>query len=186
MQQRSPVLTHQQQNVESTSGRPRLGVELELRAGSLVEEIKGLRKLLAIAPQLLSYFLSGLSGSASAPKFVLQIQTIITWSFVKFFAALGGISSAQFFSALIAGKSPVLRHLASGLASAMLAFLITLVYFLFTEWVPAIRRERAGTVRPWPPKAVIALHGFFTRNTTGKFAQDDRDETRKNSSLPKI
>ena len=37
---------------------------------------------LAIGPQLLTYILSALSGSASTPRFVSQIAKIAAWSFV--------------------------------------------------------------------------------------------------------
>lgn len=50
---------------------------------------------IGIGPQFLTYFLSGLSGSASPPKFVRQISMIATWSLVKFMAALSGILLAH-------------------------------------------------------------------------------------------
>lgn len=46
---------------------------------------------LAVVPQCLTYVLSGLSGSASPPKFVLQVTDVAIWSLVKFLAALSGI-----------------------------------------------------------------------------------------------
>jgi hypothetical protein len=50
--------------------------------------------VLLIVPQLLTYFLSGLSGSASPPVFVSQITNIAVWSLVKFLAAFSGIVTA--------------------------------------------------------------------------------------------
>ena len=45
---------------------------------------------LVILPQWLTYFLSGLSGSASPPVFISQITEFAIWSLVKFSAALAG------------------------------------------------------------------------------------------------
>ena len=46
---------------------------------------------LAVAPQLLTYLLSGISGSATPPVFVRQTASIAVWSVIKFLAGLGGI-----------------------------------------------------------------------------------------------
>jgi hypothetical protein len=59
---------------------------------------------LAVLPQFLTYFLSGLSGSASPPKLVSQATYWALWSFVKFLAVSAGITASE-----------VLRDVAHGL-----------------------------------------------------------------------
>jgi hypothetical protein len=49
---------------------------------------------LVVVPQLLTYLLSGLSGSASPPVFVSQITKVAIWSLVKFLAAFSGLLAA--------------------------------------------------------------------------------------------
>jgi hypothetical protein len=64
-------------------------------------DIKGEAKLvlavvgLVVVPQLLTYFLGGLSGSASPPVFVSQITDLAVLSLVKFLAAWSGIVAAN-------------------------------------------------------------------------------------------
>ena len=50
--------------------------------------------VLLIVPQVLTYFLSGLSGSASRPMLVSDITNAGLWSLVKFLAAFSGIVTA--------------------------------------------------------------------------------------------
>ena len=50
--------------------------------------------VLAVVPQWLTYIISGLSGSATPPKFVSQVTDIAMWSLIKFMAALGGVMLA--------------------------------------------------------------------------------------------
>jgi hypothetical protein len=46
---------------------------------------------LGTAPQLFTYLLSGISGSATAPIYIRQIGLVAVWSLIKFLAGLGGI-----------------------------------------------------------------------------------------------
>jgi hypothetical protein len=72
---------------------------------------------LAIGPQLLAYFLSGLSGSATPPMFVRQIGTIAIWSLIKFMAALGGILLAHPVAKLSLGKQALPSDFLQAIAS---------------------------------------------------------------------
>ena len=60
-----------------------VGAELEL-----VLAVVGL----VVLPQLMTYFLSGLSGSASRPVFVARIVDMSIWSLIKFLAAYAGLT----------------------------------------------------------------------------------------------
>jgi hypothetical protein len=53
---------------------------------------------LVIAPQALTYFLCGLSGSASPPKFVANVTDFMIWSLIKSLSACSGIFLAIFIS----------------------------------------------------------------------------------------
>jgi hypothetical protein len=113
---------------------------------------------LAIIPQLLAYFLSGLlSGTASTPKFVRQIQTIAMWSLIKFLAGFGGIFSAPFFAMLAAGKlwddeSATLLFL--GVCVTIVAFSLASVQIAFAEGMQILKARAA----------IKRIHAFFTRN----------------------
>ncbi len=50
---------------------------------------------LVMLPQWLTYFLSGISGSASRPFFILRATEIAIWSFVKFTSGVAGILMAD-------------------------------------------------------------------------------------------
>jgi hypothetical protein len=60
---------------------------------------------LGIGPQLLTYILCSLSGSASPPRFVWQIESVAAWSLIKFCAALTGILAAEQLARWIAGEA---------------------------------------------------------------------------------
>src|SRR5262249_23664640 len=77
---------------------------------------------LAIGPQVLTYLLSGLSGAASAPKFVLQVETIAIWSWVKFTAALGGILLAEPLARLVTGSKVEIVEFLPGPIYTIVAF----------------------------------------------------------------
>lgn len=52
---------------------------------------------LVVLPQWVTYVLSGLSGSATLPKFVSQATDVAMWSLIKTVASLSGIALAGFF-----------------------------------------------------------------------------------------
>jgi hypothetical protein len=115
---------------------------------------------LAIAPQLLTYVLSGLSGSANAPVFVRQIGTIALWSLIKFLAGLSGILLAHAFVELLLAKAALFDFI-QGFVIIAMAFLIANAQHF--EWdlefylLPGLR---VGHIRfPWLP----TVHEYFTR-----------------------
>lgn len=127
--------------------------------------------IIAIAPQLLTYVLSGLSGCASTPRFVWQFGRIAIWSLVKFLAAFGGLQTAQML-----GKSrfDLFRHLPSiaamieyyailfrdVLISMALAFTIAVLQIYFLEAAHALGQAWNKQTESWPYR----VHRFFTRN----------------------
>jgi hypothetical protein len=46
---------------------------------------------IVVVPQLISYFLSGLSGCAGTPKLVSLTLTFVTWGFIKTFIVAAGV-----------------------------------------------------------------------------------------------
>ena len=82
--------------------------------------ILGTVAALLIAPQVLSYVLSGVFGCGSPPVLVATISRIVTWMLIKFFCILSGILVAQSIVAFYGKpylsptwKSGVGDHLAS-------------------------------------------------------------------------
>jgi len=120
---------------------------------------------LVIGPQLLTYLLSGLSGSASPPKFVSQIGKISIWSFVKFTAGVGGIFVAEPFVKLTMGKPVTLYDFIYGARWTPIAFIYATTYILFTESIPQSFHEASEANNKGPLRAIFKVHKFFTRNT---------------------
>ncbi|BBB94830.1 hypothetical protein BE61_02400 [Bradyrhizobium elkanii USDA 61] len=119
---------------------------------------------LAIGPQVLTYLLSGLSGAASAPKFVLQVETIAIWSFVKFAAALGGILVAEPFARLVTGSKVEIVEFLSGPIYTIGAFSYASTHVWFHDkWLPSVR-QRFAEPNGWLLQKLNAIHGIFTRN----------------------
>jgi hypothetical protein len=116
---------------------------------------------LAIAPQLLTYVLSGLSGSATAPVFVRQIRTIALWSLIKFLAGLSGILLAHALVELLLGKA-ALSDFIQGFV------IITMAFFIAHTQHAVFEREFEFYV--WPGLWVhirfpwlLRVHQYFTR-----------------------
>jgi hypothetical protein len=109
----------------------------------LVVSVVGLVTL----PQLLTYLLCGLSGSASTPRFVSYATKVAVWMLVKFLAVLAGI---------LLGESglEVTGWFAAASVMAM-AFWILLIYHLISRVLETI----AGTQLPF----VWSIHQFFIR-----------------------
>ena len=124
---------------------------------------------IAIGPQLLTYFLAGLSGAASAPRYVRQIQTVTVWSLVKFLAGLGGIIAAEPLATMIV-RRPVsaydLAFIMGGLAITTVAFTLAALYVFATENIPPFFRWCYTHFKParLPYRWLIKLHRFFTRH----------------------
>jgi hypothetical protein len=108
---------------------------------------------LAIGPQLLTYLLSGLSGSAIPPMFVRQIRTIAVWSLIKFTAALGGILLAHLLANFWFGKQVSLREFLEAVAPIIFAFGAARVNQIFNgEFEVRLL-----------PVSMLKVHEFFTR-----------------------
>src|ERR1700732_3960548 len=90
---------------------------LEITRSGLTDPIEelwlvGAVIFVAIVPQLLTYILSGLAGTASTPKLVWQFEKIAIWSLIKFLAVAGGITVAEAF---LSDYEEMHDHLVSGL-----------------------------------------------------------------------
>ncbi|QOZ69097.1 hypothetical protein [Bradyrhizobium arachidis] len=94
--------------------------------------------VLAIAPQLLSYGLSGISGTASSPKFVSQIGKFALWSLAKFMVTLGGISIAHPFAQLTLGQAPNAKDFVLGFAMTGIGFVYAGFEVLINEKLPKL------------------------------------------------
>jgi uncharacterized protein with PQ loop repeat len=120
---------------------------------------------LAVLPQLLAYFLSGLSGTGAAPKFINQVQVIAVWSLVKFFAGLGGILTGEFFGRLIwhamnrsLAPAPVTKEFITPFFVTTIAFVIAAAHVYFSETFPEWRDRHHKLLKPFSK-----LHQFLTR-----------------------
>jgi len=118
---------------------------------------------LAIAPQLLTYVLSGLSGSATPPLFVRQTVTIAVWSIIKFLAGLGGILLAQPLARLSLGMQIPASDFAQGAMALASAFLTAGAYYQFLERQFEIRIMPGFRVHVRAP-ILLDVHKFFTRH----------------------
>jgi hypothetical protein len=130
---------------------------------------------LGIGPQLLTYFLSGLSGSASAPKFVWQVEQFAIWSLIKFFAALAGISLSEVVGKIAAGgTSYSIRGSLFGQFGStkfdwadILLPAVSLFVTFGLAWAQLVISElnwKRPVFRP-PVKAFNRLHRIFTRHS---------------------
>jgi multisubunit Na+/H+ antiporter MnhC subunit len=136
---------------------------------------------LAIGPQVLTYILSGLSGSASPPKFVGTVAKLALWSFVKFIAGFGGIITAEPFAKLAAGKPASPINFVAGFAITSLAFSYAAGYVQITEKFPRFLRKRFGDPDSLK-QPLVTIHKFFTRHTREETSADRAQD----SALPII
>jgi hypothetical protein len=139
--------------------------------------------IIAILPQLMTYVVSGLSGCASTPRFVLQFEKIAIWSLIKFLAALGGFVTADALDAsYFLGKpfkdSTLSRTelLALGWGHLALAFGIAFLQIVFLIYV-----QRIKTIS-W----LNGLHRWFTRNVPRSEEQPSREEKVRNELVAEI
>jgi|SRR5215471_418042 len=123
--------------------------------------------IIFIAPQLLSYFLSGLSGCASTPKYVWPFEKVAIWSSIKFLAALGGLFAAEavelscvfYGDCNIEGFFTGMVSLLQGLTFVAVAFILAVLQVYFLVFAEKLRQAREQEPGPWP----IRAHRFFTR-----------------------
>ncbi len=112
---------------------------------------------LLVVPQVLTYVLSGLSGSASAPRFVLIIERVAAWSFIKFSAGVAGILTAEQSATWLAGThSPAASDFIPPLVYISSAFGYTWLQFLLIEERPV------DPQRKWLKLRMI--NEYFTRH----------------------
>jgi hypothetical protein len=111
---------------------------------------------LAVAPQLVTYFLSGLSGSASAPRFVSQVVNFTFWMLVKFMAGLAGILSAFLLAEWSRGIQSSWLAISNSLLPLATAFLLLSVREIFKR---AMDAPHKGSVL----YRFRRVHEFFTR-----------------------
>jgi hypothetical protein len=124
--------------------------------------------IVAIAPQLLTYILSGLSGCASTPRLVWQFEKIAIWSLIKFLAAFGGLFAAEaldvrnfastesFRESILADVESLLR----GLTAVAVAFVLSVLQVYFLDIAQALGQAWQQKTNSWPYR----VHRFFTRN----------------------
>ena len=118
---------------------------------------------LAIIPQLLTYLLSGLSGSATPPLFVQQTATIAVWSVIKFLAGLSGILLAHPLAKLSLGTQISASDFTQGLGALCFAFMTAAAYYQFFEhdfglpFGPGLRIHVRAPI-------LLEVHKYFTRH----------------------
>jgi hypothetical protein len=114
---------------------------------------------IGIIPQLLTYLLSGLTGSASPPKFVWHIEQIAVWSLIKFLAGFSGVTMGITFGEFAAGKPSDFGVYLGGAMFVFGAFYLAAAETWLREGLPALWRSYEAHL--WP---LAAIHRFFTRN----------------------
>jgi hypothetical protein len=117
---------------------------------------------LAIGPQLLTYLLSGLSGSANPPMFVRQIGMIATWSVIKFMAALSGILLSHLLAKILFGMQADKFEFVQGFGTISAAFIFAFMQHEYLErefefsFMPGFRVHIRVPM-------LLKIHEFFTR-----------------------
>jgi len=133
--------------------------------------------VLAVAPQLLNYVLSGLSGCATTPPLVWQFEKIAIWSLIKFLAAFGGVFVAEGLGVYGTpdqdlSSRAIMDHaenLLRGLTAVGLAFVVTVLQVYTLEAASALGKAWQQKPESWPYR----LHRFFTRNLPKDEATND-------------
>jgi hypothetical protein len=114
---------------------------------------------IGIVPQVMAYFLSGLTGSASPPKFVWHIEQVAVWSLIKFLARFGGITMGIATGEFAAGKPLELDVLLGRAVSVCAAFYLAAIETWLGAGLPTLWRSHEKSL--W---MLAAVHRFFTRN----------------------
>ena len=123
---------------------------------------------ITIGPQVLTYVLSGLSGTAKSPRFVLQFERIAVWSLIKFLAALGGYHAASVIETVSSNRpifsiyvgSLVTADAARAVFNITAAFAILILQSILTGVAKKFDASWSEEKHSWPYR----LHRFFTRN----------------------
>ncbi|MCP3476701.1 hypothetical protein NLM33_41805 [Bradyrhizobium sp. CCGUVB1N3] len=121
------------------------------------EELTLVSGLLAIGiiPQLLTYFLSGLSGSASKPMFVWHIEQFAVWSLIKFGAGFGGVTMGIAIGQFAADKPPVFDVYFGAAMFVFGAFYLAALETWLREGLPTLWRRHEAHL--W---MLLNRHGF--------------------------
>jgi hypothetical protein len=129
---------------------------------------------LVVVPQLLSYVLSGLSGSASRPVFVSQITNVAVWSLVKFLAALSGTNAAYFgwnglHVSLFSGNGigDDMHRLQAQFPGDFSFIFVPLMWAFLLVWMKDVLFK--GSADGWYQQKMFSkfrrVHEFFTRHS---------------------
>jgi hypothetical protein len=117
--------------------------------------------VLAVIPQLMTYFISGVFGAATAPKFIGETITFVIWCFIKFSAGLGGILNAEPFVKMVVGKPVSYRDLGPGLLYTAVPFILAGTYAWWRKDMPMVVDHHFGDKSESPLRR---MHILFTRN----------------------
>jgi hypothetical protein len=110
-----------------------------------------------VLPQLLTYFLCGLSGSAFPPVFVSQITKMAIWSLVKFLAVYAGILMAYPIARWSMGRGEIkIDDILVAVFTVTAGFFILWVYYGATRIIDFLFRRKAFSL-------LRNVHEFFTR-----------------------
>ncbi|WP_426608952.1 hypothetical protein [Bradyrhizobium sp. McL0616] len=132
------------------------------------DELKliGVFVAITVTPQVLAYFLSALSGSATAPRYVRTIQQAAAWSLIKFVAAIGGGMAGLILSNWIAGQKTDPDDFIWGPMLMAVAFLLAFFNLAFWDFWGFLAKKYSmerGLIS-FPIRALIAVHKWATRN----------------------
>ncbi|MGJ5075504.1 hypothetical protein [Bradyrhizobium oligotrophicum] len=128
---------------------------------------------IAVAPQLVTYVLSGLSGSAKTPKYVRQVTDLATLSLLKFLAGAAGIFIGQGVGKFTMGQTDynplgqdMYDNFAFGLLMLSQAFSVLIMHVIFFDLRDNAyfrKRELLGWKLLTP--SAKKVHAFFTRHS---------------------
>lgn len=126
----------------------------------------GLFLLVAVAPQIIAYLLSGLSGSAVAPPFVGSVTRLAVWSLIKFYATAAGLRLGTGIGLNLAKQGnayTVPYSIQTVLPELGLSFGLTFCLLRGSEFLGQIaHQQRTAFVR----QRLSELHAFFIRGQT--------------------
>ncbi|UZE47003.1 hypothetical protein ONR75_18540 [Rhodopseudomonas sp. P2A-2r] len=93
---------------------------------------------ITVLPQVITYILAGLSGSATAPVWIGEIEAVAFWSIAKFIAGLGGIVLSQPVASLLVGAEWSGYQYFGGFACLAAAFTMAAIRVWMTEVLPTV------------------------------------------------
>lgn len=120
---------------------------------------------LIILPQLASYFLSGISGNATAPLFMNRTASFLTWGVIKSFAVIGGVMSGLILIAYSRSWQSTIWNHPDQVATVML--LPTAASFFLLSAYRQTQFALRFLIRHFPKRlkrALMSIHNFLTRS----------------------